>query len=122
MKAKSIWLLTGWWLGLLATSVFAPGLSAMDLSAGTATSGTVQIHVDAKGQGTAFPHFWEQMFGSGRAVLALRDDYRADLSAVQQATGFSYIRFHGIFDDDVGLFHLDGNGKPVYNFSYVDQI
>ena len=25
------------------------------------------------------PHFWEQMFGSGRANLALRDDYRDDL-------------------------------------------
>ena len=122
MKAKSIHLLTGLWLGLLTTSVFATDLSAMDVSTTTAVSGTVQIRIDAKAQGTPFPHFWEQMFGSGRAVLALRDDYRADLAAVRQATGFGYIRFHGIFDDDVGLFHLDGNGKPVYNFSYVDEI
>jgi xylan 1,4-beta-xylosidase len=40
---------------------------------------------------------------------------------VKQATGFTYVRAHGILDDDVGVFHLD-KGKPVYNFSYVDQI
>ena len=37
-------------------------------------------------------------------------------------TGFEYIRFHGIFLDEVGLYDEDANGKPVYNFSYVDQI
>ncbi len=83
---------------------------------------TVQIRIDAGARGTAFPHFWEQMFGSGRAVLALRDDYRRDLVTVKQATGFTYVRAHGILDRGVGLFHLDPQGRPVYNFSYVDQI
>ena len=83
---------------------------------------TVYVHVDAKAPGTAFPHFWEQMFGSGRVVLALRDDYRRDLIKVKQATGFTYVRAHGIFDRGVGLFHLDKQGQPVYDFSYVDQI
>ncbi len=111
------------------TFVSACGLS---LLATSATSGvhaapppvpeTVYIHVDAKDRGTAFPHFWEQMFGSGRAVLALRDDYRRDIVTVKQATGFTYVRAHGIFDRGVGLFHLDPQGQPVYNFSYVDQI
>ncbi|HEV7776483.1 MAG TPA: glycosyl hydrolase family 39 [Luteibacter sp.] len=82
----------------------------------------VRIQVDAKAGDTPFPHFWEQMFGSGRAVLALRDNYRQDLGAVKQATDFGYVRFHGIFNDDVGLFSIDRDGKPVYNFSYVDQI
>ncbi|HEX7369666.1 MAG TPA: glycosyl hydrolase, partial [Rhodanobacteraceae bacterium] len=78
--------------------------------------------VDAQAQGTPFPHFWEQMFGSGHAVLALRADYQRDLAMVKQATGFTYVRFHGILDREVGVFHLDKQGKPVYNFSYVDQI
>ncbi len=62
------------------------------------------------------------MFGSGRAILSLRDSYRRDLREVEEATGFEYIRFHAIFDDDVGLYDEDSEGKPVYNFSYVDQI
>lgn len=72
--------------------------------------------------GHPFPHFWEDMFGSGRAVLSLRDSYRRDLRDVKDATGFEYVRFHGIFNDDVGLYDEDSEGKPVYNFSYVDQI
>jgi xylan 1,4-beta-xylosidase len=87
-----------------------------------ATTADASIHVDATARGTPFPHFWEQMFGSGRASLALRDDYRKDLDAVHQATGFGYIRFHGIFDRDVGLVRRGADGKISYNFSYVDQI
>src|SRR6202045_2822644 len=62
------------------------------------------------------------MFGSGRAILSLRDSYRQDLREVRKATGFEYIRFHAIFHDEVGLYDEDANGKPLYNFSYVDQI
>ena len=83
---------------------------------------TVRLQVDAKATGASFPHFWEQMFGSGRATLSLRDDYRKDLDAVHQATGFTYVRFHGIFDRDVGLVQRGNDGKISYNFSYVDQI
>jgi len=69
-----------------------------------------------------FPHFWEEMFGSGRAILSLRDSYRQDLRQVEQITGFRYVRFHAILDDEVGVYTEDASGKPIYNFSYVDQI
>src|ERR1019366_468101 len=39
---------------------------------------TTSISIDANAPAHAFPHFWEQMFGSGRAVLSLRDNYRED--------------------------------------------
>src|SRR5579871_6588401 len=80
------------------------------------------ITVDAGAPSTPFPHFWEQMFGSGRAILSLRDDYRQDLRSVKQITGFQYVRFHAIFHDEVGLYSEDAKGTPVFNFSYVDQI
>ena len=69
------------------------------------------IHVDAKSEGTPFPHFWEQIFGSGRAILTLRESYRDDLRTVKKATGLQAIRFHGIFQDEVGFFDLDANGQ-----------
>ena len=96
------------------------------------------ITIDAKAPTTPFPHFWEQTFGSGRAILALRQDYRDDLRTVKRATQFKSVRFHGIFMDDVGLY--DPDRKPIkfaqmtnaeasapsdtgiYNFSYIDQI
>jgi len=62
------------------------------------------------------------MFGSGRAILSLRDSYRSDLRDVKRATGFEYVRFHAIFHDEVGVYDEDAAGNPLYNFSYVDQI
>ncbi len=83
---------------------------------------TQTVRIDVNAPARPFPHFWEDMFGSGRAVLSLRDAYRQDLRAVRAITGFEYIRFHGIFDDDVGLYDENRSGESVYNFSYVDQI
>ncbi len=80
------------------------------------------ITIDASAPSHPFPHFWEQMFGSGRAVLSLREDYRRDLRAVRQITGLQYIRFHAILDDDVGVYDEDKQGRPIYNFSYLDEI
>jgi xylan 1,4-beta-xylosidase len=80
------------------------------------------IEVNAAGPTSPFPHYWERMFGSGRAVLSLRDSYRRDLREVKQATGFEYIRFHAILDDEVGVYQEDADGNGIYNFSYVDQI
>ncbi len=81
-----------------------------------------QVTLDLQAPATPFPHFWEQMFGSGRAILTLRADYRQDLAIVHAATGFKYVRFHAILHDEVGVYDEDKAGNPVYNWSYVDQI
>jgi len=90
--------------------------------------------INAYAATTPFPHFWEQTFGSGRAILSLRESYRNDLRTVKQATDFKSIRFHGIFHDEVGLYDPGRqtknpglaaqatNDASIYNFSYVDQI
>jgi xylan 1,4-beta-xylosidase len=100
----------------LAALLFVFGLVAQWASA------QEQISIDAKAQTTPFPHFWEEMFGSGRAILTLRESYRDDLRAVKQVADFRYVRFHAILHDEVGVYNEDEHGNPVYNFSYVDQI
>jgi xylan 1,4-beta-xylosidase len=80
------------------------------------------IEIDAQAAAKPFPHFWEQMFGSGRAILSLRESYRDDLRAVKQISDFHYVRFHAILHDEVGVYNEDEHGNPVYNFAYVDQI
>jgi len=80
------------------------------------------ITIDAHAAAKPFPHFWEQMFGSGRAALSMRESYREDLRQVKQITGFQYVRFHAIFHDELGVYTEDKQGKPIYNFDYVDQI
>jgi xylan 1,4-beta-xylosidase len=86
------------------------------------TAWSEEIVVDPRGAHHRFPHFWEQMFGSGRAILTLRESYRHDLRLVKNATDFKFVRFHAIFHDEVGIYDEDKLGKPLYNFSYVDQI
>jgi xylan 1,4-beta-xylosidase len=81
-----------------------------------------EIKIDSLAKSTPFPHFWEQMFGSGRAILSLRESYRDDLRAVKQVTDIRYVRFHAIFHDEVGVYNEDEHGNPVYNFAYLDQI
>ena len=92
------------------------------VTAASAASAQQQIEIDAQANTTPFPHFWEEMFGSGRANLALRASYRSDLRAVKKVTDFQYVRFHGILDDDNGVYNLNDHCQPVYNFAYVDQI
>ena len=57
-----------------------------------------------------------------RATLSLRDRYRRDMRAVKAVTDFRLVRFHGILDRDVGVYTRDSQGRPDYNFTYIDQI
>jgi xylan 1,4-beta-xylosidase len=82
----------------------------------------LSVHLDARRSVGSFPHYWESIVGSGRAVLALRSDYQADLTQVHRRTGIEAVRFHGIFNDDNDVCRLDQRGDVVYNFQYVDQI
>jgi len=100
----------------------AVSILTIALASGMMTHAQETIDIDAQAPAKPFPHFWEQMFGSGRAILALRESYREDVRAVKKVADFRYVRFHAIFHDEVGVYNEDEHGNPVYNFSYVDQI
>lgn len=80
------------------------------------------VTIDAHAKATPLPHFWEQMFGSGHANLAMREAWLNDLSAVKSVTDLQYVRFHGIFDDENGVYTEDEHGNAQYNFTYVNEI
>ena len=107
--------------------ITATGLAVLTL--GTVTDESVAqpaltevIRIDADAPAGPFPHFWEQMFGSGRANLTLRESWRTDLRAAKAVTDFRYVRFHDILDDQNGVYSEGADGTPIYNWSYVDQI
>jgi len=101
---------------LLVATTLPPHVTAQS------APGAQTIHIQTAAKGQPFPHYWEQMFGSGRAILSLREEYRDDLRQVKAVTGFRYVRFHAILDDEVGVYDEDANGHAIYNFSYVDEI
>jgi xylan 1,4-beta-xylosidase len=102
---------------LVWAALLLPGLG------GQSPPDTVEeIVVNANAPERPFPHFWEQVFGSGRAVLSLRESYRRDLQLMRNSTDIHYVRFHAIFHDDVGVYDESRDGQPIYNWSYIDQI
>jgi xylan 1,4-beta-xylosidase len=109
-------------LSKIIVATLAAIASSATCSGGQASNSDETITIDANAPARPFPHIWEQMFGSGRAVLSLRESYRADLSATKKITDIKYVRFHAIFHDEMGVYDEDPQGKPVYNFSYVDQV
>ncbi|HEV2325835.1 MAG TPA: beta-xylosidase [Terracidiphilus sp.] len=60
--------------------------------------------------------------GAGRANEGLRADWQKQLALVQKEIGFHYIRFHGLLDDDMGVYKEDAAGNPRYNFQYIDSL
>ncbi len=63
--------------------------------------------------------------GTGRMNLALRKEYHDQLKKVQDEINFSHIRGHGLFCDDMAIYHTyqeDGIEKAEYNFTYVDMV
>jgi len=106
---------------LYTAVAFFTVLLSSTLASGAQDSRTT-IVIDRAQAGKPFPHFWEEMFGSGRAILTLRESYRNDLLDVKKATDFKYVRFHNILHDEIGVYDEDENGTPIYNFTYIDQI
>src|ERR1700756_84718 len=104
---------------MILRSIAVPSLT---LAAAPLPAQVESITIDAAAPTQPFPHFWEHMFGSGRAVLSLRESYREDLRAVRAVTAVSYVRFHALLHDEMGVYNVGPRGEPVFNFSYVDQV
>ena len=109
---------------LMFTALLGLGFPEADAQSTTPLHAPIAetIDIDTHAAAHDFPHFWEKMFGSGRAILTLRESYRNDLRAVKAITGCEYVRFHAIFHDETGIYDEDERGNPIYNFSYIDQI
>jgi len=101
--------------------LLVPTLSFCQTSTAT-KSDPNNIAIDAHAPAHPFPHFYETAFGSGRAILSLRAQYRSDLAEVKKITDLQYVRFHAILHDEVGVYDETDSGKPIYNFAYVGQI
>ncbi|MFP4661683.1 MAG: GH39 family glycosyl hydrolase [Halanaerobiales bacterium] len=84
---------------------------------------TKEIKVPATGK--QFKNNATYCVGTGRMGLALQKEYIDHLELVQETIKFQYIRGHGLFCDDVGIYReyeADGETKIFYNFTYLDRI
>jgi len=81
----------------------------------------IKINTSARASGQKFGHFWSVCVGAGRANEGLRANWLEQLKLVHDSCGFQYLRFHGLFHDDMFVYREE-NGKPVYNWQYIDEL
>ncbi|MBO0926749.1 beta-xylosidase [Cellulomonas sp. zg-ZUI199] len=104
------------------------------MAAPTQSDTTRPLTVDgAPPSGRPMHHVWNQCVGAGRANEALRADWQAHFREAVDVLGARYVRFHGLFHDDMFVYRgNDGGGggfgpptplaEPVHTFSYVDKV
>lgn len=80
-----------------------------------------ELIIDATGKGEKYVKFWTKCVGAGRANEGLRAGWLEQLALVKKHCGFEYVRFHGLFHDDMFVYK-EVNGKPVYNWQYIDEL
>ncbi|WP_158702803.1 GH39 family glycosyl hydrolase [Paenibacillus faecalis] len=82
-------------------------------------SETVQMN---DGSSTKLVHTWKRLTSIGKAKEGLYANVQRQLTQLQKDIGFTHIRFHGIFDDEMMVYQEDESGNPYYQFAYVDQL
>lgn len=65
---------------------------------------------------------YKECVGAGRANEGLRADWQQQLAYVKKECDFKYIRMHGLLTDDMAVYKEDKNGRPEYNYMYIDAL
>jgi xylan 1,4-beta-xylosidase len=110
-----------------------PSLDAGDFDGGRsddggadAGTGPVALTVDATARGAAWNRFYEKVVASDHANTLLCTSWGRNIqNALRRAhaqAGFQYVRFHGVLDDDVGLYSEDATGTPAYHWARFDAV
>lgn len=81
------------------------------------------INVDLNREIGPLDHIWSRCAGSDRAEITMREEWRHDAKRMREQTGLERVRFHGVFDDEMGVWprsSLSKVDKP--NFQDVDVV
>jgi xylan 1,4-beta-xylosidase len=79
------------------------------------------LQFSAKSKGAPLDHFWSVCVGAGRAQEGLRANWLEHLAVAVKHCGFRYLRFHGLFHDDMCVYREE-NGVAIYNWQYIDEL
>ena len=79
------------------------------------------IRLDAAASRGTLEHTWKTMTTAVSASSLLTFEMQDLLTRVQKEIGFSYIKFNGIFSDDMHVYSEDPEGNAHYSFAYADK-
>ena len=91
------------------------------------------IKADIRQKKGALNRYFAKCIGAGRAAEVMRHEAYRQLCTVQEECPFEYIRFHGLFHDEMGLVsqcengtlfnqYRENDGTLTYNYQYVDML
>ena len=80
------------------------------------------IRLDADGSGRPLRHTWRNVCGIASAADLLLSDIQDMVRRLQRDIGFTYIKFNGIFSDDLQVVSRGADGSIRYNFAYLDKV
>jgi beta-xylosidase/AraC-like DNA-binding protein len=73
-------------------------------------------------KGFPLQHSFKKTTSIGKAKQILYAQNQGMLDQLQNDIGFDYIKFHGIFDDDMMVYSENATGQPQIDFTYVDMV
>ena len=80
----------------------------------------IQLSADANKQ--TLKHTWQNVMTVGSASDLLTADIQKMVMRMRREIGFQYIKFNGILCDELHVYNQTPEGKPVYNFTYIDKV
>lgn len=83
---------------------------------------TKSINTSILEKGKSFTDYWRNLTTLGRASKGLRSDVQAQIIELQEDIRFKYIKFDGIFSNDMMIYNTDKEGKVVYNWNSVNKL
>jgi xylan 1,4-beta-xylosidase len=104
----------------------APGACADPAPTPPTAAAEVTLAVDAGTAAGTWNRFYEKTVASDHAHTVICTAYGRNIqNALRKAhaqAGFQYVRFHGLFNDDDGVYSEDASGAPIYDWSAIDAI
>ncbi len=107
--------------GISALLNYAEILEAPVLPPGNPAE-THLIFLNAEAKGEPFTHAWRKLLNIGYARYGLLAEVQQQILQAQEEIGYEYVRFHGILDDDMFIYHENEKGQPYLDFSRADLL
>ena len=82
----------------------------------------VPVQVDLHGDAGPLEHKWSRCAGSDRAEITMREDWRRDAARFRNECGLERVRFHGILDDEMGVWKQGYVPMAGPNFQNIDNV
>ena len=106
----------------LEAADWAEAILKYDMAGRTAKLRTrdIQAQVSVK-EGKRITRTWTEILNVGYAIDLLLAPVQEQIRRALKEIGFRYIRFRGMLDDDLHVYHEKSDGSMVCDFRYLDQ-